>query len=323
MSTPQPILQTPYYSEQTRVTVAPILSGSANVQTNVPKVDVVYTGEGNLLSQTINQKGPIRPSQQQSQQSAQSHKSITNAATNAEESNSSGRIVQRKGTQAASSQIDQKQANSFTANKISSEQTSVTNRGTSIGSVTQTTLSIPSTQSFGQRNEDRVIAQSKPQSTSSNTVQPLSSFDRATTYNNRVSFGQKVSTIPAAASTTTVPYSPSVPPFRSTVTTTYTPTATSFNQHTQTYNGQSQDPSSFTRHDNVQSAFSNNQFQVPSKEYLPSADNTRTARTNELSFGNHGSSTLKLSSSHNFARNTGNQQDGRQQFTYPVDQVIE
>lgn len=323
VSTPQPILQTPYYNEQTRVTIAPILSGStgSNIQTNGPKVSVVYSGEGNLLSQTISQKGPVRQPQQSA--TSQSTQSTNNGAVQSGQSKSLGQNIQQIGSQTASSQVDQ--TSTFTASRLAGQQKSITNQGTSTGSssfVTQTTQSIPSTQSFGQRIGERVIDQSKQNTPNvpSNAVHQFSSFGQTTTYNNRVSFGQKLSTVPAA--TTTVPYSPSVPPFRSTTTTTYTPTATSYNQHTQTYNGQSQESRSFTQHDHVQSAFSNNQFQVPSKEYLPSADNTRTARTNELSFGNHGSSTLKLSSSQNFARNGGNQQDGRQQYTYPVDQVI-
>lgn len=313
MSTPQPILQTPFYNEQSRNTITPSTAGS-NKPENVPKVNVVYSGEGNLLSQTISQQGTAGQSQQLAY--VQSSKSTNNGAVHSGETHSIGQSVQQKGSQGsqtAPSQIDQKQTVSFTANRLSGDQKSVTNQGTSLGSSssTQTTPSIPSTQSFGQRAQSNAANQFS------------SSAQTTTTFNNRVSFGQKLSTIPSATGTTAVPYSPSVPPFRTTTTTTYTPTAISYNQHTQTYNGQShQSRSSFTQHDNVQSTFSNNQFQVPSKEYLPSADNTRTARTNEQSFGNHGSSTLKLSSSQNFARSGGSQQDGKQQFTYPVDQVI-
>lgn len=293
-------------------------STGSNIQENASKVNVVYSGEGNLLSQTIGQRGSTNQPQQQ-----------TNTRPSTVE----------KGRQSVPSQADQKQVVSIADNRLSGGQKSVTaaatssfpraptsvpNQGTSFGSsntVTQTTQPIPSGQSFGQRIGQRVLDQSNQQSPSSNVrsngVNQFSSADQ-TTYNNRVSFGQKL----PETSTTAVPYSPSIPPFRSTTTSIYTPTATSYNQHTQTYNGQSRETQSYTQHDNLQRTFSNNQFQVPSKEYLPSADNTRTARTNELSFGNHGSSALKLSSSQNFATsNGGNQQDARQQFTYPVDQV--
>lgn len=230
--------------------------------------------------------------------------------------------VQQSSSQTAPIQSEQKPAISFTANRLQGEHKAVANQGTfagSVSSVTQTIQPITSTQSFTQRT-----GQSSQQSQSSNVrSNSVSNFGQTTSYNNGASFGQKLSTNTAAASTTTVPYSPSVPPFRSTTTTTYTPTAASYNQRTQTYNGQSHASHSYTQHGSVQSAFSNNQFQVPAKEYLPSADNTRTARTNEFSFGNHGS-TLKLTSSQNFARNGAHQQDGRQQFTYPVtDQVTD
>lgn len=298
MSTPQPSLQTPFPS-------------GSNKHEDVPKVNVVYSGEGNLLSQTISQKETA--GQSQPIVNVHSNKPINTGAVHSGETHSIVQNIQQKGSQTAPSQIDQKQTVPFTANRFSGDQKTVTTLGTSIGSSSsaQTTQSIPSTQSFGQRDQSNAHL---------STVTQFSAPDQTTIYNNRVSFGQKLSTIPSG--TTAVPYSPSVPPFRSTTTTTYTPTATSYNQHTQTYNGQSHQSRSYTQHDNVQSSFSNNQFQVPSKEYLPSADNTRTARTNEQSFGNHGSSTLKLSSSQNFARNGGNQQDSRQQFTYPVDQVI-
>lgn len=306
MSTPQPILQTPFFSEQSRVTITPFATGTNN-QGNVPQVNVVYSGEGNLLSQTFGQSKHAGQSQQSA--NGQTHKSTNNIAVKSDESNSSSQSNQQKGSQTTHSQ----QSTSYVANKLSVERQSVTNQRTPIGSsssVSQTTQSVPSTQSFGRG----VTKQQSPTTTNvrSNAVNQFSSAGQ-TTYNNRVSFGQKLSTNAATTSTTTIPYSPSVPPFRSTTTTTYTPTATSYNQHTQTYNGQQRHESrSFTQHTTVQSSFSNNQFQVPAKEYLPSADNTRTARTNELSFGNHGSSQT-------FARN---QQDGRQQFTYPVDQVI-
>lgn len=308
VSTPQPILQTPFFSEQSKVTAAPFASGTNN-QGNVPQVNVVYSGEGNLLSQTIGQNKHAGQSQHSA--NGQTNKSTNNGALTSNESSSSSQRNQQKSSQTTHSQ----QTTSFVANRLSVAQQSVTNQRTPIGSsssVTQTTQSIPSTQSFGQRVTEQ---QSKQQSSTttnvrSNAVNQFSSAGQ-TTYNNRVSFGQK-----SATSTTTIPYSPSVPPFRSTITTTFTPSATSYSQQTQTYNGQQRHESrSFTQHD----TFANNQFQVPTKEYLPSADNTRTARTNELSFGNHGSSTTRLSSSQTFARN---QQDGRQQFTYPVDQVI-
>lgn len=317
VSTPQPILQTPFFSEQSRVTITPFASGS-NVEQNVAKVNVVYSGEGNLLSQTIGQK----KLQGQSQQLAngKSSTSTNTGAVKSEESNTSSRRIQQQNGQTTSpSQVDQKQTISFGTSKSAGEQKSFINQRTSIGtssSVTQTTQSIPSTQSFGQRVTDQIKQQSSTSNLRPNVANQFSSFGQTRTYNNQVSFGQKLSTNPApTTSTTTIPYSPSVPPFRSTTTTTYTPTATSYHQHTQAYNGQSHQSRSFTQHDNDQSSFSHNQLQVPSKEYLPGA--ARTARTNELAFGNHGSSTFKSSSSQNFARN-----DGRQQFTYPVDQVI-
>ncbi len=316
MSTPQPILQTPFFSEQSRVTISPFSTGSTgtNNQPHGPNVNVVYSGEGNLLSQTVGQK---QSSVKQSQQLAKSEPSQS-TKNGAGENKSSGQYVQ-----SASSHVDRKQTNYYPAT-TSVSRTSGTPIASS-SSVTQTTQSIPSTQSFGQR----VTVQSKQQYPTTNvrssTANQYASSGHTTTYNHRVSFGQNPSTNSAATSTTTVPYSPSVPPFRSTTTTTtYNPTATSYNHQTQAYNGQNHESRSFTQHDNGQSTFSNNQFQVPAKEYLPSADNTRTARTNEQSFGNHGSSTLKLSSSQNYARNSVNtQHDSRQQFTYPVDQVID
>lgn len=286
MSTPEPRLQTPFYSEQQRVTIAPISTGST-VHEKVPKVDVVFSGEGNLLSQTVGQSVRTRPPTTLSSQT-----------------------IQQKSTH---SQTDQKQTTSFTAVNRSP----VTQQRISSSSVTQTTQSIPSTQASISRGT--IQSNQQPLTTSARSNQ-FSSTGPATTYSSRVSFGQKLSTASASTGTTTVPYSPSVPPFRSTTTTTYTPTATSYNQHTQAYNGQSHETRSFTQHDSNLSSFSSNQFQVPAKEYLPSAENTRTARTNELSFGNHGSST-KLSSSQNFVRNGNSRHDGRQQFTYPVDQV--
>lgn len=148
-----------------------------------------------------------------------------------------------------------------------------------------TPTSVPSTASYGPVSSNVQINQ-------------VSSSPPATTYNGRVSLGQQLSTSAATISTTTAPYSPSVPPFRSTSPTAYSPTATSYSQRTQSYNDKS-------RSYNEPSGFSNNQLQVLAKEYLPSSHNTRTARTNDHSFGSYGSA----------------QRDSRQQFTYPVNQV--
>ncbi|XP_037034810.1 putative uncharacterized protein DDB_G0282133 isoform X2 [Bradysia coprophila] len=291
VSTPQPILQTPLFDSQSRVTIPPFStsSTSSNVKENIPKTNVVYSGEGNLLSQTIGRKGPINQSTQSSQSS-----NVYSA-----ESKLSSQSVHQTNTQTLSSQGDQ--TTSFaSSNRFAGNQNTVPNQGTSTGPSSSHFTSVPSTPSYGQ----------KPITPSNVRT------NQATTYNSHVSFGQKLSTNSAPISTTSAPYSPSVPPFRSTTATVYTPTASSYHQHTQTYNDQSHRSRSYTHQENGQSVFSNNQFQVPSKEYLPSSDNTRTARTNDLSLGNHGSSSFKLSSS----QNNFNQRDGRQQFTYPVDQ---
>lgn len=304
-------MQTPYYDDHTRVTSAPSLSThstSSNVQENIPKINVVYSGEGSLISQTIGQKGSV----------GQSSNSLKNGGESIQ-------YIGGKGRQLAPTQGEDKSATTSATssfNQANNRDSSANQEGTPIGAsstVGQTTQQIPSSngQSFGQRFGQGSNKQSNSQSNSLNQFSTVGQ----TTYNNGISFGQKLTTKSAETSTTSVPYSPSIPPFRTTTTSIYTPTATSYNQHTQTYNGQSRESHSYTQHDNTQATFANNQFQVPSKEYLPSADNTRTARTNELTFGNHGPTALKLSSSQHFARNGGSQQDARQQFTYPVDQV--
>ncbi|KAG4075275.1 hypothetical protein HA402_003066, partial [Bradysia odoriphaga] len=289
VSTPQPRLQTPFFESQSRVTIPPFSTSStgSNVKENTPKTNVVHSGQGNLLSQTISPKGPINQSPQSSQSS-----NVYSA-----ENKLSSQSVQQKNIQTSPSQGDRKATTSFTSsNRFAGNQNTVPNQGTSTGSGSSHSpiTSVPSTPSYGQKPITTLNART----------------NQATTYNSHVSFGQKLSTNSVPISTTSAPYSPSVPPFRSTTATVYTPTASSYHQHTQTYNDQSHRSRSYTQQENGQSVFSNNQFQVPSKEYLPSSDNTRTARTNELSLGNHGSS-----------QNNFNQRDGRQQFTYPVDQT--
>lgn len=237
------------------------------------------------MSQTVGQKGAITQTSQPSNNYSGNKLSSQN--------------VQQANTYTSPTQGDRKQTTSFpSSTRYSGNQNAATNQRTSIGSSAShsSVTSVPST--------------------SSNVLtSQAGSSNRATTYNNHVSFGQKLATNSATISTTSAPYSPSVPPFRSTSATVYTPSA-SYNQYTQTsYNDQSHRSRSYTQQG--QSVSSNNQFQTLSKQYLPSADNTRTARTNELSLGNHGSSTLKSSSSQNIV----NHRDGRQQFTYPVDQV--
>lgn len=309
VSTPQPRLQTPFYSEQSKVTNSPFTTASAGSNNqNAPKVDVVYSGEGNLLSQTIGQT--------QQRQHSQSIYSGGSQATNQNIQQTTGQHVEQ-----------QKQTLSFESNRLSASGTSSTNQGTPVdsrSSFAQTTKSIPSTPTLGQGNVNYSNQQSSASNIRASNANGFSSNDKVTTYRGGVSFGQNLSTSSGATSTTSIPYSPSVPPFRSsTITTTYTPTPTSYNQQSQALNSQSPKSSTFAQVDSgSQPAFSINQFQIPAKEYLPSLDNTRTARTNELSFGNHGSST-KLSSSQNFRGIGNNQQDARQQFTYPVDQVID